>query len=87
VRVQLQILAILKSAEYLLSRRLGDSNTTLEIFEKRIISCPAPEVNCNYSIFQPMDWILYRVTQKNRELLKNPTKIEEIQEKKFIDRN
>jgi len=24
---------------------------------------------------------------KNRELLKNPTKIEEIQEKKFIDRN
>jgi len=27
-----------------------------------------------------------QVTQK-RELLKNPTKIEEIQEKKFIDRN
>ena len=24
---------------------------------------------------------------KKRELLKNPTKIEEIQEKKFIDRN
>jgi len=28
----------------------------------------------------------YRVTQK-RELLKNPTKIEEIQEKKCTDRN
>ena len=28
-----------------------------------------------------------RVTQKKRELLKNPTKIEEIVEKKFIDRN
>ena len=26
-------------------------------------------------------------TKKKRELLKNPTKIEEIQEKKFIDRN
>jgi len=26
---------------------------------------------------------LYRVTQKKRELLKNPTKIEEIQEKKI----
>jgi hypothetical protein len=25
--------------------------------------------------------------KKKRELLKNPTKIEEIQEKKFIDRN
>ena len=30
---------------------------------------------------------IYSVTQKKRELLKNPTKIEEIQEKKFIDRN
>jgi hypothetical protein len=30
---------------------------------------------------------LYRVTQKKREILKNPTKIEDIQEKKFIDRN
>jgi len=30
---------------------------------------------------------LYRVTPKKRELLKNPTKIEEIQEQKFIDRN
>jgi hypothetical protein len=29
----------------------------------------------------------YRVTQKKRELLKNPTKIEEIQQKHFIDRN
>ena len=29
----------------------------------------------------------YRVTQKKRELLKNPTKIEEIKEKKIIDRN
>jgi hypothetical protein len=29
----------------------------------------------------------YRVTQKKRELLKNTTKIEEIQEKKIIDRN
>ena len=32
----------------------------------------------------------YHITQgdtKKRELLKNPTKIEEIQEKKFIDRN
>jgi len=27
------------------------------------------------------------VTQKKREILKNSTKIEEIQEKKFIDRN
>ena len=26
----------------------------------------------------------YRVTQKKRELLKNPTKIEEIQEKKIL---
>ena len=31
--------------------------------------------------------LLYRMTQKKLELLKNPTKIEEIQEKKFIDRN
>jgi hypothetical protein len=31
-------------------------------------------------------YMIYRVTKK-RELLKNPTKIEEIQEKKFIDRN
>jgi hypothetical protein len=30
---------------------------------------------------------MYSVTPKKRELLKNPTKIEEIQEKKFIDRN
>ena len=30
---------------------------------------------------------IYRMTQKKRELLKNPTKIEEIQEKKCIDRN
>ena len=30
---------------------------------------------------------MYRVTQKKQEILKNPTKIEEIQEKKFIDRN
>ena len=29
----------------------------------------------------------YRVTQKKQELLKTPTKIEEIQEKKCIDRN
>jgi len=29
----------------------------------------------------------YKVTQKKRELLKNPTKIEEIQPKKIIDRN
>jgi len=29
----------------------------------------------------------YRETQKKRELLKNPTKIEEIQQKKIIDRN
>jgi len=31
--------------------------------------------------------VKYRVTPKKRELLKNQTKIEEIQEKKFIDRN
>ena len=31
--------------------------------------------------------ILVQSDTKNRELLKNPTKIEEIQEKKFIDRN
>ena len=31
--------------------------------------------------------MLYWVTQKKRELLKNTTKIEEIQGKKFIDRN
>jgi hypothetical protein len=30
---------------------------------------------------------IYRVTQKKLELLKNPPKIEEIQEKKIIDRN
>ena len=29
----------------------------------------------------------YRETQKKRELLKNPTEIEEMQQKKFIDRN
>ena len=27
---------------------------------------------------------IYRVTQKKREILKNPTKIEEIQEKKLL---
>jgi len=32
-------------------------------------------------------YCIYRVTQKKWELLKNSTKIEEIQEKKFIDRN
>ena len=31
--------------------------------------------------------VMYRVTQKKRELLKNRSKIEEIQEKKIIDRN
>ena len=40
----------------------------------------ASDVTCSYNM-------IYRVTQKKRELLKNPTKIEEIQEKKFIDRN
>jgi hypothetical protein len=30
---------------------------------------------------------MYRMTQKIRELLKTPTKIEEIQGKNFIDRN
>ena len=34
-----------------------------------------------------MKRLLYRVTEKKWELLKNPTKIEEIQEKKIIDRN
>ena len=29
-------------------------------------------------------YTIYRVTQKKRELLKNPTKIEEIQEKKLL---
>jgi len=29
----------------------------------------------------------YKVTQKKRKLLKNPTKIKEMQEKKFIERN
>ena len=33
------------------------------------------------------DNYLYTAWHKKRELLKNPTKIEEIQEKKFIDRN
>ena len=32
-------------------------------------------------------WYIQSETKKERELLKNPTKIEEIQEKKFIDRN
>ena len=32
-------------------------------------------------------WIDIEGDTKKRELLKNPTKIEEIQEKKFIDRN
>ena len=32
-------------------------------------------------------WSKYRVTQKKRELLKNRKKIEEIQGKKFIERN
>jgi len=36
--------------------------------------------------FSPCLWILQSDTKK-LELLKNPTKIEEIQEKKFIDRN
>jgi len=31
--------------------------------------------------------VKYRVTQKKRQLLKNPTKIEEIQGKKIIDRD
>ena len=31
--------------------------------------------------------VKYRMTQKKRKPLKNPTKIEEIKEKKFIDRN
>jgi hypothetical protein len=30
---------------------------------------------------------IYRATKKKRELLKNPTKIEENKEKKIIDRN
>ena len=46
-------------------------------------------VYCMQTDSQTMDtdFSSYRVTQKNRELLKTPTKIEEIQEKKFIDRN
>jgi hypothetical protein len=49
--------------------------------------------NIKHFIFQLMHTsckilrlLKYRVPQK-RELLKNPTKIEEIQEKKFIDRH
>jgi len=32
-------------------------------------------------------WLHIQSDTKKRELLKNPTKIEEIHEKKFIDRN
>ena len=38
-------------------------------------------VNYNKFLLIPS---IYRVTQKKRELLKNPTKIEEIQEKKLL---
>jgi len=43
-------------------------------------------------MFRPFGWAIFRSQDiqddtKKRELLKNPTKIEEIQEKKFIDRN
>ena len=37
-----------------------------------------------YIIVLKFNDLLYRVTQKKRELLKNPTKIEEIQEKKLL---
>ena len=35
----------------------------------------------------PVGYSYIQSDTKKRELLKNPTKIEEIQEKKFIDRN
>ena len=39
---------------------------------------------CNFFVFIHDHFSLYRVTQKKRELLKTPTKIEEIQEKKLL---
>ena len=41
---------------------------------------------CMQMLSRPFSWKIKSDTKK-RELLKNPTKIEEIQEKKFIDRN
>ena len=38
-------------------------------------------------IYWPLKASLIQSDTKKRELLKNPTKIEEIQEKKFINRN
>ena len=44
-----------------------------------------PMKNVVFADMKPSNLIW--VTQKKRELFKNPTKIEEIQEKKIIDRN
>ena len=44
-------------------------------------------INVNSVKYQTMECKLIQSDTKKRELLKNPTKIEEIQEKTFIDRN
>ena len=50
-----------------------------------------PTVTMSFRISNPSDWRLYREVQayiqgdtKKQEILKNPTKIEEIQEKKLL---
>jgi len=40
-----------------------------------------------HSVWVASGLLVVQSDTKKRELLKNPTKIEEIQEKKFIDRN
>ena len=44
-------------------------------------------INVNSVKYQTLECKLIQSDTKKRELLKNPTKIEEIQEKTFIDRN
>ena len=45
------------------------------------------ESYCRELLHKFLQLCVFMATQKKRELLKTPTKIEEIQEKKFIDRN
>jgi len=45
------------------------------------------EISCSVFHVEPRYLEVIQGDTKKRELLKNPTKIEEIQDKKFIDRN
>jgi len=53
--------------------------------ERQQMCCRKPTVQTAFPRWKA--WFIIQGDTKKREILKNPTKIEEIQEKKCIDRN